>query len=175
LVGRDVKALPHALTGLRLLSAPLLWWLVNSLQLDAALICLAAAMLSDVVDGPLARRLGVASRTGAYFDVGADFAVIVAGFAAFVSIDVYPLWPLGLITLAFALFLSSSRLGPTIYDPVGRHIGGILFVAIGAVLAASDILMQQVILLTVTAALCLTVAARTAFAVAWIRRRAVAV
>jgi phosphatidylglycerophosphate synthase len=161
--GQVLPMLPQLLTGLRLLSAPLLWWLVTSLDFQSALACLGFAMLSDAVDGLLVRRFGVPSQAGAYFDATADFAVIVAGFGAFTYVDIYPAWLVGLITLAFVVFLLSSRLTSTIYDPIGRYIGGILFVAIAATLLLQDFLLQPVILSAITASLALTLVARMTY------------
>jgi phosphatidylglycerophosphate synthase len=161
--GRVLPLLPQLLTALRLLSAPLLWWLVTRLELQAALVSLGFAMLSDAVDGPLVRRLGNPSRAGAYFDATADFAVITAGFCAFSYLEIYPAWLVALMALAFVVFLLSSRLTPAIYDPVGRYIGGILFVALVATLLLRDFVLQRVILSTLTASLVMTLAARTAY------------
>lgn len=97
--------LPQLLTGTRLLSAPVLWWLVTNFALGAALACLALAMISDAVDGALVRRFGVPSRAGAYFDATADLAVILAAFSAFAWIGIYPFWLVGLIGLAFLAFV----------------------------------------------------------------------
>jgi phosphatidylglycerophosphate synthase len=158
--------LPQFLTGLRLVSAPLLWWLVTSLEFQSALICLGLAMLSDAVDGSLVRRFGVPSRAGAYFDATADFAVIAAAFSAFAYLEIYPVWLVALITLVFLVFLLSSRVTPTIYDPIGRYIGGILFVAVAATLLLHDFLMQGVILSVATGSLGITLSARMAYALA---------
>ncbi len=164
-LGRGLFVAPHVLTGLRLVSAVLLWWLVTRLHLWTAFACLAFAALTDATDGPLVRRFGVPSRAGAYFDVIADFAVIFAAFAAFAAIGVYPAWLAALIAFVFAAFLLSSRLTPAIYDPVGRHIGGVLFVAVAATLLFPDLMVQQVILWTVTGALAATLAARAFYLV----------
>ena len=166
--GRLLAALPHVLTGFRLFSAPLLWSLIADLHLSAALACLAAAVITDTVDGALARRFGVPSPSGAYFDVVADFAVVAAAFSAFAGIGVYPAWLVTLIVLVFVVFLFTSRLGRTIYDPVGRSIGGILFAAAAVTLLVPDLAVQQVVLWTVAGALGLTLAARIVFAAVWI-------
>jgi phosphatidylglycerophosphate synthase len=160
---RTARVLPQLLTGLRLLSAPLLWWLVTRLELQAALVCLGFAMLSDAVDGVLVRRFGAPSRAGAYFDATADFAVILAGFGAFAYLEIYPAWLVALITFAFVVFLLSSRLTTTIYDPVGRYIGGILFFAIAATLLLQDFLLQRAILSVATASLVMTLAGRMTY------------
>jgi phosphatidylglycerophosphate synthase len=169
--GRVLALLPQVLTGLRLLSAPLLWWLITGLHLRAALVCLVFAMASDAADGPLARRFATPSRAGAYFDVLADFAVIVAALLAFAWIGVYPAWLVALTALVFAAFVASSRLVPTIYDPVGRYIGGILFAAVAATLIVHDTLAQAVILWVVTTALGVTLAARAVFTALVLGRR----
>jgi phosphatidylglycerophosphate synthase len=160
---RAALLVPQLLTAIRLASAPLLWWLVTNLDFRAALACLGFAIASDAVDGWLTRRLGSSSRAGAYFDVIADFAVIVAGFSAFAYLDAYPAWLIALIGLTFLVFLLSSRRTPAIYDPVGRYIGGILFAGLGATLMFQDLLLQGVILITVTAALAITLAARAIY------------
>lgn len=150
----------QALTGLRALSGPLLWWLIISLQLETAFICLAFAMLSDAIDGPLVRRLGAPSVAGAYFDATADCVVILSAFSAFARIGIYPAWIAGLIGVVFLLFIVTSRLTPSIYDPVGRQIGGILFLCVAATLLLSDFFFQAVILSVVVGALMATLTAR---------------
>jgi phosphatidylglycerophosphate synthase len=165
-IGRVLALVPHVLTGLRLASAPLLWWLLVGLELQSALACLAFAMLTDAVDGWLVRRFGAASPAGAYFDASADFAVIVAGFSAFAYLEIYPPWLVALIALVFVVFLLSSRLTPAIHDPVGRYIGGILFLAVAATLLLQDYLLQRVILWAATASLAMTLAARAAYTLA---------
>jgi len=152
--------IPHALTGLRALSAPLLWWLVASLELKAALACLVFAMVSDAIDGPLSRWIGTPSVFGGYFDAAADCAVIVAAFFGFASIEVYPIWTVALIGIVFLVFIVSSGLTTVIYDPIGRQIGGLLFLCIGATLLLPDFFFQAVILSIVTGALLITLAAR---------------
>ena len=84
--------LPLALTGLRAALAPLLLWLAwgpagqgaaAGPGLRAALgACLAAAFLSDLFDGILARRLGVATPGLRRLDSAADSLFYVAATAA---------------------------------------------------------------------------------------------
>jgi phosphatidylglycerophosphate synthase len=162
--------LPHLLTGVRLLIAPLLWWLLVGFRFDAALACLAVAIVSDAVDGPLVRRFGIPSRAGAYFDVAADFAVIAAAFAAFARIGVYPAWLVGLIALVFLLFIVSSWLVGEIYDPIGRYIGGFLFAAVAATLLLRDALLHALILWLTVGALTITFGARAVFTLRHVRR-----
>lgn len=160
-----VALIPHALTGLRALSAPILWWLVTSLQLETAFVCLAFAVVSDAIDGPLIRRIGTPSVAGGYFDATADCAVIVSAFSAFAWTGVYPAWVVAFICIVFFVFIVTSRLTPVIYDPVGRHIGGLLFLCVGATLLLPDFFFQAVILSIVTGALMATLIARVVHAV----------
>lgn len=90
---------------------------------------------SDLLDGYIARRLGASSNLGAYFDVTADFLVIMTTFVAFTVIGIYPFWLLAIITFMFAQFIVTSKSGRPIYDPIGRHYGTFLFAAIGLTLA----------------------------------------
>ena len=68
-----VRAIPLALTVLRLLLAPVLVWLVyaNAPGLAFASVIL-VAFLSDYFDGLIARRIGVASAELRHFDSRAD-------------------------------------------------------------------------------------------------------
>ncbi|HYS70483.1 MAG TPA: CDP-alcohol phosphatidyltransferase family protein [Gemmatimonadaceae bacterium] len=68
-----MRAIPLALTVLRLLLAPVLVWLVyaNAPGLAFASVIL-AAFLSDYFDGVIARRIGVASAELRHFDSRAD-------------------------------------------------------------------------------------------------------
>jgi phosphatidylglycerophosphate synthase len=160
--------IPHALTGMRMLSAPLLWWFTINLRFEAAFACLAFAATSDVIDGISMRWIGEPSVAGGYFDATADCAVIIAAFVAFAAIGVYPAWTVGLIAVAFIAFLLTSRWLPVIYDPIGRHIGGILFVCIGTTLLLSDFFVYAIVLPVVTGSLLVTLTTRLAYTVIFV-------
>ena len=155
--------LPHLLTGSRLLGAPLIVYWIAAGATGFAAAGLLAAMLTDFLDGPLIRRFGTPSRAGAYFDVWADFAVIVAVFGGLASAGVVPVWPLFPIGLSFALFLATSDKRPTIYDPVGRSIGGILMAGSLVLLTVEDFLVQEAVLWTSSIACGITMAGRVAY------------
>lgn len=73
--------LPGALTWARLAALPVLWVLAL-MQLPAALaVGTAAAALTDVLDGILARRLGVTSERGGALDSMADHLLSISLFA----------------------------------------------------------------------------------------------
>jgi phosphatidylglycerophosphate synthase len=143
------RELPAALTGLRLLLAVPLGVAVLQAADQAALGLLGLAALTDLLDGSLARRLGVASEHGARFDAWADFAVIQAALLAAAYRGIFGYWPAGVAALCFFQFVWSSRGGALRYDPVGRAYGGVLLGAVGTVLAVPDSGIQAVVLLTV--------------------------
>jgi phosphatidylglycerophosphate synthase len=154
--------LGHLLTVSRLASSPLIFgWIVEG-RAELAAGAAAIAMLTDWVDGPLVRRFGCPSRAGAWFDVWADLLVIVAAFAGFAAAGILSFWPLILIGASFLVFVATSGVRPTMYDPVGRYIGGILMAAALVVLLAQDFVIQRSVEWTVVIACLATMAARLA-------------
>lgn len=83
-----MQSLPNILSALRLASIPPLLALAWLGRPVAFLVLLLAAVLSDAVDGWLARRLGATSPLGARLDSIADYAVYVA-----VPLGGWWLWP----------------------------------------------------------------------------------
>ncbi len=63
----------------RLAAAPVTAWLAAAGQRDAFFILLGLSLLTDLVDGPLARWLGQESRLGAKLDTIADACTLLAG------------------------------------------------------------------------------------------------
>lgn len=159
---RALRFAGKTLTGVRLASAPLIFAAVVGGHAGAAAALVAAAILTDVLDGPLVRRFGTPSTAGAWFDIWADFAVIVAAFAGLAWAGLAPAWPLLPITASFALFVATARRRPTIYDPVGRYLGGILMGAALLLLTVEDFLVQDTVQLTAAIACIITMAGRVA-------------
>jgi CDP-diacylglycerol--glycerol-3-phosphate 3-phosphatidyltransferase len=79
-------SLPNAITLARLAAAPVLAWLAWREMQAAFAVLLVPVLVSDVVDGWLARKLGVVSEIGATLDSVADILVVLA--------MVYAIWPL---------------------------------------------------------------------------------
>jgi len=73
-----VKTLPNLLSALRLASVPVLLVLAWNGRAAAFLVVLVCALLTDLLDGFLARRLGQVSSLGARLDSWGDFAVYMA-------------------------------------------------------------------------------------------------
>jgi len=136
------------LTGSRiLLSAGLLPCILSGAP-GRALALLAAIYGTDIMDGMLARRWSVASRTGAHFDLAADILFVVLSCSALVITGQMPFWFLFAAAFKFAEFAATSyflsgskvRLDPgsgrgfaeesrsPVFDTMGR-LSGILFMA----------------------------------------------
>jgi cardiolipin synthase len=79
--GASLRSIPLALTIFRICSAPVLLWLAAIGRERVFLWLAIAAMLSDVLDGALARRLGASSETGRLLDSWADLLIATVSFA----------------------------------------------------------------------------------------------
>jgi phosphatidylglycerophosphate synthase len=88
-------------------------------------------LCTDLLDGYLARRFGLSSKFGTYFDVTTDFILVFCMFLTFNSKGFVSGWVLALITFVFAQFLITSVYSDKIYDPVGKYYGSLLYGAIG--------------------------------------------
>lgn len=127
--------------GRLLLAVPFGWLMLRpdaeSAGYAAALFCL--AILSDLLDGPLARRRGTVSPLGGTLDHGADFVFVTAGLSAMAWRAVVPwLLPL-LVVLAFTQYVIDSRqiegrLGLSM-SAIGRYNGILYFVPAGVDIA----------------------------------------
>lgn len=124
----------------------------------AAVLALGAA--TDVADGALARRLGVASAGGAWLDVWADFLLVMAGLLALAAREVLPWWVAAVPAAVFAAFLATSRRPRPVYDPVGKAYGGVLMGSLLVSLLVPDAAVHGALLLAVTALSGLVLSAR---------------
>jgi phosphatidylglycerophosphate synthase len=129
---------PDALSAARLTLAPVVYLEVAARNFTVALALLAFAVVTDVLDGALARRLKASSARGAYLDAVADFAVLLSAFVALVGIGVCPPWLPAVIVAMFAQFVLTSRRGGLVYDPVGKHSGSLLYAVAALTLALPD-------------------------------------
>jgi CDP-diacylglycerol--glycerol-3-phosphate 3-phosphatidyltransferase len=138
-----IRCLPLGLTLLRLGLAPLVVAIARAGGSPAGMgVCLTAAFLSDVYDGVLARRLGVATPTLRRLDSAADVAfyagVIVAAATTRPALMVTNAWGLGgvLGLELLGIVVSFARFG----RPSGTHAysakawGVVLFATAVAVL-----------------------------------------
>jgi CDP-diacylglycerol--glycerol-3-phosphate 3-phosphatidyltransferase len=81
ILSTSVRSIPLALTIFRICSAPVLMVLAAMGRERFFLWLAIAALLSDVLDGALARRLGASSETGRLLDSWADLLIALVSFA----------------------------------------------------------------------------------------------
>ena len=100
----SLRSIPLALTIFRICSAPVLIVLAAMGRERYFLGLAVAALLSDVLDGALARRLGAASETGRLLDSWADLLIALVAF-----VGATLLWPdtMRQEALYFALVLAA--------------------------------------------------------------------
>lgn len=99
----------NVLTALRLAAAPAAGWSAAGEHWLAALLLWLLAIVTDVFDGILARRLGAASSGGGLFDHGTDCAFVTFTLGGLASAGWIPwLLPI-LVPLAFFQYALDSR------------------------------------------------------------------
>ena len=70
--------IPNLITLLRLVSVPLIVWVILQNRMDFAFGLFVLSGISDAIDGPLARRTGKVSELGTILDPIADKALLVS-------------------------------------------------------------------------------------------------
>ena len=86
--GSNLYSIPNILSLLRLALVPVLVGLASAQRGDIFLVVLAVSLLSDVLDGYLARKLGLVSELGAKLDSWGD----ILTYAAMI-LGLYLIWP----------------------------------------------------------------------------------
>jgi cardiolipin synthase len=87
-----VISLPNVVTLARLLSVPIVVWLMIDGEMTYAFWIFIAAGVSDGIDGYLAKRFNARTELGAYLDPLADKALLVATFLTLGWLGHLPSW-----------------------------------------------------------------------------------
>jgi CDP-diacylglycerol--glycerol-3-phosphate 3-phosphatidyltransferase/cardiolipin synthase len=159
------RLLPNLITLMRAAAAVLFGLALLHYDIGVGLGLLAFAGLTDVLDGWLARRLGVCSAAGAYLDAAADGLMVGAGFIVLVARGVYPPWVLVLLGVMFAQFVLVTRGGKPVYDPVGKYYGAALYGVLLALLLVPDVLLSLALLAGVVGLSALSLGSRLLLAI----------
>jgi len=138
-------SLANLITFARLLSAPVVVWLILAGNFDATFWVFLAAGLSDAVDGFVAKHLDQRSRLGALLDPVADKTLIVSLFVTLGIAGSLPNWLVILVVFRDLLivggFLLAAALGqaiawrPLIVSKLNTALQLVLIVALLAQLA----------------------------------------
>ncbi len=124
--------LANFLTLIRLLLAPFVIQAMLSGHPMLALALFGAAAVTDILDGAAARRLHLATSTGAYFDPIADKLLLSSVFVALAAIRTVPWWLVALVLgrdvyiLAaagvFLLFTNIRKFPPSVWGKLSTFV-----------------------------------------------------
>ena len=144
------QTVPWTITSLRVIALPFLVYSFNQ-QIHAATYALFLfAICTDFLDGYAAKKLEATSRLGSYFDVTADFLLVSGMFLTFILEELYPLWILLLIVAVFVQFMLTSLCSKrTVYDPVGKYYGSLMYGGIGLTLLFPEQLVYGIVIIGV--------------------------
>ncbi len=99
---------------------------------------------------------------GTLFDAGTDFLLVFGVSATLYLHGTLSVWFLALILIAFAQFAMRPQVES---DPLGRHIGTVLFVALGIVLIVQNSLVTLCVSIVASAYIVASLSLR------WLPRR----
>jgi cardiolipin synthase len=105
-----IRSLPNLLSLARLAIAPYLFWTLWRGHFDAALVAILIAGVTDALDGFLARKLKVSSRTGEVLDPIADKVLLSCAFVALWLNGALEGWLAAIILGRDALILAAAGL-----------------------------------------------------------------
>lgn len=124
-MSRQLLTVPNMLSALRLLAAPVFLWLLLNQQEGAALIILAAAGLTDFLDGYFARRFNQVTRLGQLLDPAADRLYILCTLIGLTVSGHVPLWlTLLIVARDVMLLVVYPVLATAGYGPLPVHYLG---------------------------------------------------
>ncbi len=122
------------------LLVPLGWFLI--VGSPWALAVLAAIVASDLLDGPIARRLGTAGSRGALIDASSDVLVVMSASIAAGLMDARYMALAAVMSMAFLSYGAFSLIiGRFAYTRVGRYDGVVSYSVIAVASAKSLLAM----------------------------------
>ena len=141
---RDIIfTIPNFISLLRLISIPLIAYMIYTDRKWAALIILALSALSDWLDGFLARRMHQISKIGQLLDPLADRLLIFCSVLVFGMAGLLPWWLLiaiglrDLVMLIEVLVIAQFGYGPLPVHFAGKTGTALLMIAIPALIVAA--------------------------------------
>ncbi|MEM7397421.1 MAG: CDP-alcohol phosphatidyltransferase family protein [Pseudomonadota bacterium] len=110
--------IPNTLTFARIVSVPLLIWLIIDQDFFSAFVVFMLAGISDAADGYLAKRYGWRTELGAYLDPIADKALLVAIYVALGLSGHLPVWLVIVVVSRDVLIVGAVLLAWMMWRPV---------------------------------------------------------
>jgi len=111
-------SIPNLITLARILAVPVILWAITSGEMRIAFALFLAAGLSDLIDGFLAKRFGMATELGAYLDPLADKAMIISIYVALGIVEAIPRWLVILVVSRDIMIVSAVILSWLVDKPV---------------------------------------------------------
>jgi cardiolipin synthase len=118
MTGGTGLSIPNLITLARILMVPIIVWAITADHMLLAFVLFVVAGLSDLVDGYLAKRFGMATELGAYLDPLADKAMIVAIYVALGIADAIPRWLVILVVWRDIMIVAAVLLSWLVGKPV---------------------------------------------------------
>ena len=165
----------------RLVSVPLIVWLMIDDRYAGATLLFIIAGISDAADGFIAKRFGASSELGAYLDPVADKALLVSVFATLGFKGVLPAWVVVLVVSRDIFIIGGIILSYLLSNPVAMRplwvskfntAAQILLIALVLGERSGASIFQPLLTVTVLAVAGLTVASAAAYLVEWVRHMA---
>ena len=132
--------LANCISSLRLLMAPALVYLLWQELFLWSLLLLLGALISDVADGAVARKLNQVTDIGGLLDHGSDALLVLSGLTVFAAFGVIT-WSLPiLVVIAFAQYVwdsGSLRRAPLRASSIGK-LNGMMYFAFVILLIARE-------------------------------------
>ena len=111
-------SIPNLITLARILLVPVIVWAIASNEMQIAFGLFLVAGLSDLVDGFLAKRFGMATELGAYLDPLADKAMLVSIYVTLGIVEAVPRWLVILVVSRDIMIVSAVILSWLVDKPV---------------------------------------------------------
>jgi cardiolipin synthase len=109
--------LPNLITLTRLMSVPLMIWLIGGARFGTAFWVFIAAGISDALDGYIAKRFDCRTRLGALLDPVADKALLTSVYVALGIAELLPNWLVIIVVFRDVTIIGGFILLQTIAAP----------------------------------------------------------
>jgi cardiolipin synthase len=173
--------LPNFITIARLLTVPVIVWLMIADHFPAATALFVAAGVSDAADGFIAKHFDRTSELGAYLDPVADKTLLVSVFVTLGFKDVLPDWLVILVVsrdlfiiggLLMAYMLGSPMEVRPLWVSKANTAAQILLLAVALGHRSGVPFVSGLLVPLVVAVAGLTIASAAAYLVGWLRHMA---
>ena len=122
--------LANCISSLRLLMAPALIYLLWQDLFLWSLLLMLGALITDMADGFVARKLGQVTNFGGLLDHGSDALLVLCGLFVFATLNIIPWFLPFLVAVAFAQYVwdsGSLNRAPLRASSIGKFNGMMYF------------------------------------------------